>query len=244
MKTNNIDQVLVVNKPQNWTSYDVVHKIKAELRKSGAGKVKVGHAGTLDPLATGVLLVLIGSATKKQAQLMKLDKEYLSEITFGQVRDTYDSEGKIVQTADSEDTSQLSRKQVEKELTYFRGEIDQRVPAYSAVKIKGKRLYKLARRGEVRIEDLPVKKVTVCELELLNFTPYRKKFLWIKEKLPTARIRLVCSSGTYVRSLAHDWGQRLGVGGFVSQITRTRVGPYTLKKAKSVQEIVEKISKS
>ena len=218
--------ILIVNKPLGWTSNDVVRKIKGRL-----GGLKVGHAGTLDPLATGVLIVLIGGANKRQHEFMKLPKEYVAEFTFGEERDTYDVQGGIVHKASPDQLVQLTREKIEKALEGFRGVIVQKVPPFSAVKVKGQRLYQLARKGKVSPEMLPEKEVSIYQLELLDFTPYSG------ESLPTAELRIFCSCGTYVRSLAHDLGRELGVGGYVSRITRTRVGEYNLNEAQEIDEI-------
>ena len=222
-------QVLIVNKPIGWTSNDVVQKVKRLL-----GGVKVGHAGTLDPLAEGVLILLAGRATKDQQKFTKLQKEYLAEVTFGQVLDTYDGEGRILEQAPESRLKNLTEEDVKKTLVHFRGKIKQRVPPFSAVWVNGKRLYKLARKGLIKEEDLPERDVSIDSLELVKFSPY------CEDSLPRAELKIACSSGTYVRSLAHDLGRLLNVGGFVSRIVRTRVGDFNIKDAQRIEDIKEK----
>ena len=219
-------RVLIINKPQGWTSNDVVQKVKRLL-----GGVKVGHTGTLDPLAGGVLILLIGKATKRQKEFVKLPKEYNAEFTFGQVRDTYDADGRVLEEAPDEPLQALSEEDIKEALVGFRDRIRQRVPPFSAVRVKGERLYKLARRGLLKEEDLPEREVVIHRLELIRFCPYQQG------ALPKAEFNILCSAGAYVRSLAHDIGQLLGVGCFVSRIVRTRVGDFSIKDARRIEEL-------
>ncbi|MFN3330008.1 MAG: tRNA pseudouridine(55) synthase TruB, partial [Pyrinomonadaceae bacterium] len=184
--------VLVIDKPEDWTSHDVVAKCRKILKTH-----KIGHTGTLDPFATGVLLLLVGKATRLAQFLGKYEKEYVAEITFGFETDTGDKTGKIKENTRS-DGFRLDAKKIQKVLSEFLGEIEQIPPMFSAKKIKGKKLYELARK-QIEIERKPVK-IKIYEIELLE----------IKEK--SIAVRIVCSSGTYVRTLAEDIGRKLGIG--------------------------------
>lgn len=264
--------VLLWDKPVAWSSNDVVTVIRGILRKHGFGKVKVGHAGTLDPLATGLLMVLIGKATRQQDAFMKLDKEYVVEGVLGVVSDTFDVAGEIeisiskheilnskqitnnkLQFPNQEIVGEL-RVSLGKVLPKFVGKIRQQVPAFSAVKIGGKKLYSQARSGQIGDDILPTREVEIHELELVDvgYTMLEldrkiededQKFHYgrfglddnapaqqeLKEmKLAYFRLRVRCSSGTYIRSLVHDIGQELGCGAVVKELRRTRVGEFLL----------------
>lgn len=215
-----MNKILLVSKPQGPTSHDIVE----EIRKKYPGE-KVGHAGTLDPMATGLLIILIGGATKKQAEFMGLEKEYKIEITFGKETDTYDAEGKVISKVSRKELEDLTEERVKEALKNFRGEIEQTVPPYSAVKVGGKKLYELARKGRLDKTKLPKRRVQIKEIEFLNFERLGSS------SPPRANLRIVCSKGTYMRSLAHDLGKQLGIGGYLSKITRTRIGSYKLEQA-------------
>lgn len=215
-----VTQIILFDKPTDWTSHDAVDYFRKKL-----GIKRIGHCGTLDPLATGLLIILVGSATKTQDQYMKLDKEYLATITFGQERDTYDAQGKIVKEASLLSLETFTREKVQAALASFIGEIEQTVPAHSAVKIRGKKLYQYARSGQMEKVDLPKRKVIVKELELLDFSSGDKK------NPPQAQLKIACSSGTYIRSLAHDLGEMLGVFGYISSLRRTKIGSYKVEEA-------------
>lgn len=201
---------IVIDKPVGPTSHDVVGLVR---RLSGVRRV--GHAGTLDPLASGVLLVGLGRATRFIEYLVGLPKVYETTIRLGIVTTTYDAEGEIV----SERPVALTTEQIAAALDAFRGPIRQRVPAFSAVKRGGQPLYKAARRGGQSLDDLPERDVTIHALDLLAFAP------------PLLTLRVACSSGTYIRSLAHDLGAALGCGGHVVALRRTAVGHFTLAEA-------------
>lgn len=205
--------VLVVDKPLGPTSHDVVRRVRRRL------EVKAGHTGTLDPLATGVLPVLVGKATRLARFYQGDDKVYLAEIRLGQTTETYDREGRVVREAP---VPTLNGAEVQKVLDSFTGIQQQTPPMYSAVRIDGERLYKAARRGETR--DRPSRRVTIHELEALE----RRNELW------TVRVR--CSSGVYVRSLAHDVGNAVGCGGHLYSLRRLRSGPFDLARAVGLEQ--------
>ncbi len=207
-------KVVVIDKPAGWTSFDVVNKIRRL-----TGIKKVGHAGTLDPFATGVLLICLGPATKKSAALMNQPKEYIAEIALGRETDTMDLTGKVV--ADME-VPEITPERLCEVLPTFLGTIEQEIPAYSAAKFRGQRLYKLAREGR----EVPtlMKKVDIYNIEWLDIRPG-----WL-------RIRVECGRGTYIRTLARDIARRLQTGGFVQTLVRTRVGDYRLEDALSLAD--------
>ena len=212
------DGIVLVDKPVGWTSFDVVAKIRGQIRgeytargeKPTKRQLKVGHAGTLDPFATGLLIILLGDATKKADEFLKLDKVYEATIRLGQTSTTGDPEGEISDVSDA----QPSKEAVEAALTKFVGTIKQTPPAYSAIKINGQRAYKLARAGKDVI--VPEREVTIYSLELLNYT------------YPDVTIRTNVSSGTYIRTLAEDIGQLLQTGAFCSQLRRTAISSMQL----------------
>lgn len=219
--------IINVYKEKDWTSFDVVAKLRGVLNTK-----KVGHAGTLDPLAEGVLVILTDDDTKKQAEIMNLEKEYLAEIAFGAQSPTYDLEQRLTFVEQKVDLDKLKR-DLSNALDKYIGEFDQKVPPYSAVKVEGKKLYEKARKGDVSVEKLPTKKVVVRSIQLED----------LKEKeiqgnpLPVVILRITCSKGFYVRSLAHDLGRDLGVGGVLVGLTRTKVGDYTIEDAKKIDEL-------
>ena len=215
--------LILVDKPQGWTSFDVVNKIRFLLKKKyNVKNIKVGHSGTLDPMATGLLLICTGKFTKELQYLTGLDKKYEGEITLGIETATYDAEGEIIS---EQEVPSLSNVEIEKILSEFKGEIDQYPPAYSAIKKDGKKLYELARAGkEVVLES---RKVKVYDIQLLSVNAQILKIL------------IHCGSGFYVRSLAHDVGDKLGCGGHLSALKRTSIGEYRLESAYTVKEIEE-----
>lgn len=218
--------LVVINKPAGMTSHDVVDQIRKI-----TGVQKVGHAGTLDPFATGVLVIMIGrEATKKSAKLTKSDKEYLATVEFGRTTDTLDPTGKFIGQAKLKPVSQSKLQQV---LRGFVGRQLQEVPLYSAVKIQGEKLYQKARKG--KFVPLPKKEVVIYEIEL-------KKLSKTKGKISQAQIRVVCSSGTYIRSLARDIGNRLGLPAYLVKLRRTRQGRFKLDQSISLT-LSEKIDK-
>ncbi len=212
-----ITGLMVINKPKGWTSFDVVAKLRNKL-----GAKKVGHTGTLDPMATGVLVLCLGQATRLAEKMVALEKEYVGEITLGAVSNTDDADGEIVP---NKEAGKKSRIEVERALKAFEGEIEQMPPDFSAKKVDGKRAYALARKGKP--VELKAAKVTIYELEVLGYE-------W-----PRVTVRVKCSKGTYIRSLARDLGQALGVGGYLSALERTKVGNYSVEQAVSVEEASE-----
>lgn len=207
--------VLSVDKPAGWTSFDVV----AFVRRRGRVR-RVGHAGTLDPAATGVLPVLIGQATRFAEHLVDATKVYDAEIQLGLATDTYDAEGTVLRRADA---AHVRREDVEAALARFRGEIEQAPPPFSAVKRGGVPLYVRARRGEA-VAAAP-RRVRCDQLDIVSYEP------------PRLRLRVECGKGFYVRSLAHDLGEVLGVGGCLTALRRTRVGPFRVEDAVGIEEL-------
>lgn len=199
---------ILIDKPVGPTSHDIVDKVRRALHTR-----KVGHAGTLDPFASGLLILAVGSKTKEISNFVGLDKAYEASVRFGATSDTMDRTGKIEQ----KDCSPVSQTELESALEKFRGEIDQTPPMYSAKKVGGKKLYELAREGK-EIERKPVR-VTIHELELVSFS-------W-----PTAIIRTRVSSGTYIRALADDIGKALGCGAYLEELRRTRIGTFSVENA-------------
>jgi tRNA pseudouridine55 synthase len=205
--------ILPVDKPEGWTSHDVVAKVRSILKQETGQKVKVGHTGTLDPSATGLLILVLGSYTKRAGEFSKLDNVYDADITLGATSSTGDKEGELTQVSDEQPAKQA----VESVLSGFKGEILQKPHKYSAVKIDGQRAYKAARAGKkVEIESRPV---TIYQLLVTDYQ-YPKLFI-------TARV----SSGTYIRSLAEDIGAALGTGAYLSALRRTQVGQFGIDEA-------------
>jgi tRNA pseudouridine55 synthase len=207
-------QVLLIDKPIEWTSFDVVRKIRNLIRIK-----KVGHAGTLDPLATGLLIVCTGKFTKRINEFMSQEKEYTGSFTLGATTPTYDLESEPVNI---KDTSLIKKEEIVNATKQFTGEILQVPPAHSAIKIDGKRVYELARQGkEVTIEP---RKIVIKEFEITNI------------EMPVVFFRVVCTTGTYIRSLANDFGEALGCGGYLSSLGRTRKGDSKVEDAKTMTE--------
>lgn len=223
---NNLNRILLIDKPQDWTSHDVVAKVRNLFKKEAGRKVKVGHTGTLDPFATGLLILVIGNYTKRAAEFSKLDKIYEAELTLGATSSTGDIEGEIKEYRGEEGIkykAEPSREKINKALNEFVGEIEQVPHKFSAVKINGQRAYKLARAGkEVVLEP---RKVSVYDLQVIDYS------------YPRLKIVIKVSSGTYIRSLAEDIGRTLGTGAYLSRLRRTQVGELSVKDAKTVDEL-------
>jgi tRNA pseudouridine55 synthase len=210
-------EMLLVDKPLHWTSFDVVKKVRNQLRIK-----KIGHAGTLDPLASGLLILCTGKFTKKIDEIQSQEKEYTGHFTIGQTTPSFDLETAVDQTSDYQ---HLTTTAIQQAAASFVGQIDQIPPMFSAVKINGERAYALARRGEeaeIRAKSIHIKTFEITQIEL-----------------PLVYFRVVCSKGTYIRSLARDFGQQLGCGAHLSQLVRTRIGEYNLNQALTLEDIQE-----
>lgn len=212
-------QVLLIDKPLHWTSFDMVRKIRGMLRIK-----KVGHAGTLDPLATGLLIICTGKFTKKINEYMSAIKEYTGSFILGAVTPTYDLESLPEQEKDfSFVTDELLLTTVKK----FEGEIDQFPPVYSAIKKEGVALYELARRGEA--VELKSRKINIYD------------FIITSVELPIVHFKVICSTGTYIRSLAHDVGRDLGCGAYLSSLRRTKIGEFKVDDAETIEQLILRI---
>ena len=207
--------ILIVDKPAGWTSMDVCAKLRGVFHEK-----RVGHGGTLDPMATGVLPVFIGRATRAVEFAEKSDKEYIADLKLGVITNTQDTSGEVLE----ERPAQVSREQLEAALEKFRGDILQVPPMYSAIKINGKKLYELARKG--REVERPARAVTIKALEILD-----------KQGDGLYTIRVRCTKGTYIRTLCHDIGQTLGCGGCMASLRRTMAAGFTLEDAVSLEQI-------
>jgi tRNA pseudouridine55 synthase len=222
----NLDGILLIDKPAGWTSHDVVAKIRSLLKKETGQKVKVGHAGTLDPAAMGLLVILVGSYCKRASEFSKLDKTYEAELILGKLSTTGDSEGEITEKS----AKKPSKEAIEQVLNGFTGEIQQTPHKFSAMKVGGQRAYKLARAGkEVVLEP---RKVTIHGIEDV-------KYIYPKLNFTTE-----VSSGTYIRSLAEDIGEKLGTGAYLSALRRTKIGNFDIKDSKTLTGIeIDKLTK-
>lgn len=208
-------QLLLLNKPLSWTSFDVVNKLRYKLKIK-----KIGHAGTLDPLATGLLIICTGKMTKRIEEFMGLEKEYTGTFVIGQTTPSFDLETEVTEAVDISSITEESIRSAVKSLT---GIITQLPPTHSAIKIGGKRAYKFARQGKE--VELKPREVEVAEFEITSVS------------LPMINFRIVCSKGTYIRSLARDLGESLGVGAYLSQLCRTRIGSFKLEDALSIDDV-------
>lgn len=214
--------IIIIDKPAGWTSMDVCAKLRGMFHEK-----RVGHAGTLDPMATGVLPVFIGRATRAVEFAADSDKEYIAGLKLGVVTNTQDTTGEILE----ERSVEVSGEQLRRVLERFTGEIEQVPPMYSAIKINGKKLYELARKGR-EVERKP-RSVTIHALELLDVSPDGTSY----------RLRVVCSKGTYVRTLCHDIGQALGCGGCMSALRRTRAAGFTLEDSVTLEAVQEAVDR-
>jgi tRNA pseudouridine55 synthase len=214
-----MDGLLLVDKPAGWTSFDVVAKVRSIIKAETGQKIKIGHTGTLDPAATGLLILVLGKYTKRAAEFSKLDKTYEAELTLGQTSSTGDAEGEIVQKS----THRPGLAEIQNALNKFVGEISQVPPAFSAIKVDGQRAYKLARAGkEVVIES---RKVKICSITK------------VKYEYPILSFTTEVSSGTYIRTLAEDIGQKLSTGAYLSDLRRTEVGKFNVKDAQQLGKL-------
>ena len=213
-------QVLLVDKPLTWTSFQAVAKIRYTLQKElGLKKLKVGHAGTLDPLATGLLIICVGKKTKEISSFMGQSKEYVAQIKFGGTTPSYDLESAIDATYE---TAHITRELIEEKLRNFKGDIQQYPPIFSALKQGGVRVYEKARAGEEVIME--PRSIHIAELEIVSF---------VGEML---ELRVLCGKGTYIRSLAHDLGKALGSGAHLAGLRRTKIGDYPAEGAKTPEQ--------
>ncbi|MFD1314430.1 tRNA pseudouridine(55) synthase TruB [Namhaeicola litoreus] len=216
-------QILLIDKPYQWTSFQVVNKLRWAIKKKyGLKKIKVGHAGTLDPLATGLLILCTGSFTKKIDQLQAQVKEYTGSITLGSTTPSYDLETEIDKHYAID---HISDDQILANTVNFLGEIDQIPPIFSALKKDGIRLYELARKGETT--EIKPRKITILEFEIT------------KIEMPEVHFRIVCSKGTYIRSIANDFGQKLQSGSHLSSLRRTKSGDFDVKNAVDPIKFIE-----
>jgi tRNA pseudouridine55 synthase len=217
----NAGKVLLINKPLEWTSFDVVNKLRYVTRAK-----KVGHAGTLDPLATGLVIICTGKFTKRIDEFQAQEKEYTGTITLGATRPSYDMETEINQEFP---TDHITEELIHETTKQFTGIIEQVPPAYSAVKVGGKRSYKVAREGKTL--ELKTRQIEIATFEITGI------------EMPNVHFRVVCSKGTYIRSLAYDFGKSLNSGAYLSALCRTRIGKFLLKDAEEVSEFVDKVQK-
>ncbi len=216
-------QVLLIDKPLEWTSFQAVNKIRWHIKKKfDLKKIKVGHAGTLDPLASGLLIICVGKETKNIVTYQGLVKEYTGTFTLGATTPSYDLETEINKTFP---TDHITKELLSEATQKFIGEIDQKPPIFSAIKKEGKRLYELARKGqEIEIKS---RKVTISQFELS------------KIQLPKVDFRVVCSKGTYIRSLAFDFGESLNSGAHLSSLRREKIGDYSVEDALTIEEFID-----
>lgn len=208
-QTTDAGRFLLINKPYEWTSFDVVNKLRYKLKIK-----KIGHAGTLDPLATGLLIICTGKMTKRIDEYMGMEKEYTGTFVIGQTTPSFDLETEVTAP---EDLSGITEDKILKAAQSLTGKIEQLPPLHSAIKVRGKRAYQFARSGKPL--ELQLRPVEVSVFEITGIA------------LPEVHFRIVCSKGTYIRSIARDFGQFLGVGSYLSHLCRTRIGPYLLKDA-------------
>ncbi len=210
------DRVLLINKPLEWTSFDVIRKLRGRLKMK-----KIGHAGTLDPLATGLLIVCTGKFTKKIDEYQAQEKEYTGKFVIGQSTPSHDLETEVNEVSDIQ---HITPALIQETVQQFLGTTEQVPPMHSAIKIGGKRAYELARKGDTA--ELKSRSITIREFEITGVS------------LPDVSFRVVCTKGTYIRSLARDFGKALGVGAYLGSLCRTRIGEFRLEDAQEIEDIV------
>lgn len=219
-------EILLIDKPLNWTSFDAVNKLRWEItHKAGVKKLKVGHSGTLDPLATGLIIICTGKSTKLIDSIQAQEKEYTGSMVLGATRPSYDMETEIDAYFPTDHITEASILDAAKE---FIGEIDQIPPLFSAIKKDGKRLYEHARAGREMVPE--PRRINIMEFEITAI------------ELPRVDFRVKCSKGTYIRSLAYDMGLKLGSGAYLSALRRTKIGDYSVDDARTIIGLVEEIS--
>ncbi|KUO65683.1 MAG: pseudouridine synthase [Lutibacter sp. BRH_c52] len=215
-------QILLIDKPLTWTSFQVVNKLRWNIRhKFGLGKLKVGHAGTLDPLASGLLIICTGNFTKKIDEYQAQVKEYTGEITLGATTPSFDLETEVDENFP---VDHITADLIHKTSKQFVGDIAQIPPMFSAIKMAGVRMYDLARQGKTR--EITSRNITIQTFEITNIT------------MPKVQFRIVCSKGTYIRSLAYDFGKALNSGGHLSQLRRTKIGDFNVNDALEVKDFI------
>lgn len=218
-------KVLLIDKPLEWTSFQVVNKLRWHIRKRfDIKKIKVGHAGTLDPLATGLLIICTGKQTKQINTYQGQIKEYTGTFTLGATTPSYDLETEVNQTFSTEN---ITEEFLHKTTEQFIGKIQQKPPIFSAIKKDGKRLYELARKGETT--EIKAREVEIESFEITNIN------------LPKVDFRIVCSKGTYIRSIANDYGKALGSGAHLSVLRRTKIGDFSVKDAQNIDNFIESL---
>jgi tRNA pseudouridine55 synthase len=223
-----MNEILLVDKPANWTSFDVVAKIRGAYSKREGHRVKVGHTGTLDPFATGLLIVLLGDATKNQDTFMKLEKGYDATLKLGVASSTGDPEG-VLKTTLKSNYKIPTEAEISKCLATFMGRISQTPSKYSSIKVNGKRAYLLARKGEDF--EMSARDITIYDIKIVSYN-------W-----PDLKISVACSSGTYIRTLAEDIGITLGCGAYLTTLRRTKIGDYKIDAAKEINDIIGLLTK-
>lgn len=216
MESQEEGRILLINKPYEWTSFDVVNKLRFKLKIK-----KIGHAGTLDPLATGLLIICTGKMTKRIEEFMGLEKEYTGKFVLGCTTPSHDLETKL---SAMKDISAITESQIRLASQSFIGIINQVPPVHSAIKVGGKRAYQFARKGQELVLEPRAVEVKVFDI--------------IEVRLPEVTFRIICSKGTYIRSIARDFGDLLGVGAYLSELCRTRIGMYSLDKAITIDEVI------
>jgi tRNA pseudouridine55 synthase len=214
-----MDGILLVDKPVGWTSHDVVAKVRNILKSQAGQRVKVGHTGTLDPVASGLMVLVVGKYTKRAGEFSRLNKAYEAQLTLGANSSTGDREGEIAQVSPTKPTKTA----LQAVLSQFEGKIQQTPPIYSAVKIDGQRAYKMARKGQT--PKMESREVTIYSLILTNYT------------YPTVEFTVSVSSGTYIRSLAVDIGEKLGTGAYLSNLRRIKVGQHEIEESNKIDKI-------
>lgn len=220
MEEKPFERIILIDKPDNMSSFGVVARVRRKLRDEQGKKVKVGHTGTLDPFATGLMIILAGKATKKSDEFLKKDKEYEATVYLGKTSTTGDIEGEITDVSDKVPTLDEVKEACKK----FVGEINQTVPIFSAVKINGERAYKLARKGKE--VEMPTRKVTIFSIDILDYT------------YPELKIRTHVSSGTYIRTLGEDIGKALGTGAYLTALRRTKIANYDVADALKLDDFM------
>lgn len=215
-----MNDILLIDKPKGWTSFDVVAKTRGQVRaKTGLKRPKVGHAGTLDPLATGLLIILVGDYCKKASEYSKLDKTYEVELKLGETSTTDDAEGEITAVSDRKPSEEAVREAINS----FVGEISQVPPIFSAIKVDGKRAYKLAREGKQ--PEMKARPITIHAITDIQY------------EYPKVTFTTEVSSGTYIRSLARDIGEKLGTGAYMTDLRRTKIADYRIENAQEIDKL-------